>query len=332
MTEVMPSRKGGLGQALRVIGQLALTALVTLAILRAFGFRRINEIPLTLDWAQISLLRLGVATLVLFASFALAARFWGWMTQEFGAADPGVRGSFRIVLAANLGRYLPGKVWQLAGLALLARRRGIPAATGTAASLVVQGFTLGATLLWSLPLLFPHPMASAGSSGGATVLEGNGGWFALGLLVFLLGLASIPGVTRWGVRVLFRLSQKDPAEAPIPSSGFGPRWIAWNVLLWGGYGFAFVLFIQGLGFHVPLLFIISAFSGAYLLGYLAFFAPAGIGVREGVLAGLLVPWVGEGALAVALLARLWMTAVEVIPAAYFLWAELRFTPVSSSES
>jgi uncharacterized membrane protein YbhN (UPF0104 family) len=48
------------------------------------------------------------------------------------------------------------------------------------------------------------------------------------------------------------------------------------------------------------------------------FAPAGVGVREGALIALLTPYMGAAAAGVlAVVARIWTTAVELVPAGVF---------------
>ena len=67
----------------------------------------------------------------------------------------------------------------------------------------------------------------------------------------------------------------------------------------------------------------SAFAGAYVLGYIAVLAPAGLGIREVSLAVLLSPIMSaEEALVLALLARAWTTFVEVIPGLPLLITQL----------
>ncbi|MGI8548428.1 MAG: UPF0104 family protein, partial [Gemmatimonadaceae bacterium] len=61
---------------------------------------------------------------------------------------------------------------------------------------------------------------------------------------------------------------------------------------------------------------IAAYTAAYILGFVALFAPAGLGVRE---AGMIevLPLLGltshSDAFLVAVTSRLWLTALEVIP-------------------
>jgi hypothetical protein len=78
--------------------------------------------------------------------------------------------------------------------------------------------------------------------------------------------------------------------------------------------------------------IASAFAASYVLGYLMIFAPAGLGPREGFLIALLTPYFGVGPSGVvAVIARLWTTAVELVPAGLF-WAGWvsRTDPASSA--
>ena len=91
-----------------------------------------------------------------------------------------------------------------------------------------------------------------------------------------------------------------------------------NIIAWLLYGAAFQLFVFGLlgslaGGYAEYL---AAYTISYLLGYLALFAPAGLGVREGMMVTVLT-YAGlasapEAAL-VALTSRVWLTLLEVVP-------------------
>jgi glycosyltransferase 2 family protein len=315
----------------RVTLQLGLTVGITLLLVDRLGVSARDVLSLDRGLPDPRGVPLTVSVPLLLGAFFLAARFWGLMVAELGGPDPGGGGSFRIVMVANLGRYLPGKLWPLAGLALLSRREGIPASTGTTAGLLVQGFSLAGAAVVALPVLWMGmgqgvgPPGAEGAPGGLPAsLPGAGvaGLVAVGVLLLLVLLASIPAVTGTSLRILFRLARRDPAEAPRPGASFGPRWLVLNVLLWAGYGLAFALFLYGLGFDVPIQVSVPAFTTAYLLGYVALFAPAGIGIREGVLIALLQPSLGGAAAAVAVLARVWMTVVELIPAGILAAREL----------
>jgi uncharacterized membrane protein YbhN (UPF0104 family) len=315
---------------------LVLTVGLVVVAYRALGGRLEDVLELDRGFADPQTGPLALASALLLIAYGLAARMWGWMLRDVGGTDPGTRASIQLLLAANLGRYVPGKIWQLAGLAVLARRRGLPAVAAAGSSLLVQGFTLVATLVWALPIL-PFGIGDAlrgvtdvpGAAGGGAAGAGAAGGATsalvplMGVLVGGLILASLPPVTHRGIRLLYRLGRQPVAEAPTPGWSFGTRWLGKNLVLWGIYGLAFALFVHGLGFAVAILPTMAAFAASYLLGNLVVAAPAGLGVREVALASLLLPALGAAAMPVAILARLWMTVLEVVPAVVFAWLELR---------
>jgi len=290
-------------------GQLLVTAAVTWFILSRIGVTWDEAFAPGLELPPAAPLWLSAATILLLAGFLLSARLWGRMVGELGARDPGAVGSWRIFLSANLGRYLPGKIWQFAGLAVISRRTGIPATAATTAGVLGQVFALAAAAVVAVPVL---------ARGGAT-LTGNlvlPGAAILALLLF----AGVPGLLRTILSGVFRLARLPSIHLPPIDAWFGPRWIALHLLPWVLYGGAFVLFVRGLGFDGGILEFAPPFAAAYLLGYLAIFAPAGLGVREGFLIAFLPPSAASGGVAIAVLARLWMTAVEVVPAgALAIW-------------
>jgi len=308
----------GWGRALRWTLQLVLTVLVTWIIISQVGVT-LDE-ALTLDRALPAVQWWMVATsaLLLLACFGITARLWGRMVAELGAPDPGWIGANRIVLSANLGRYLPGKVWQVAGLAVLSRREGIPVSLGVSAGVLGQAFHLvGAAVVGA---------AALGALDGMAL----GVWVGFGALAVFVVATALPSLLRGAFRLIFRVARLDPASAPAPDPLFGPRWVVLHTLVWCGYGVAFAVLVRGLGLDGGTFALAASFSAAYLLGYLAIFAPAGIGVREGVLIALLRPSLGAAAVGVAVLARVWMTLVELLPAGLFaLWAIFKRTPVDS---
>jgi uncharacterized membrane protein YbhN (UPF0104 family) len=94
-----------------------------------------------------------------------------------------------------------------------------------------------------------------------------------------------------------------------------------NVVAWVGYGVALWLLARGLlpGAGLDLLPAIAVFTASYLAGFLALFAPGGIGVREGVFILMLQGPIGIGAAtALAIASRLLLTITELGAAVPFL--------------
>ncbi|MCP4631490.1 MAG: hypothetical protein GY855_01080, partial [candidate division Zixibacteria bacterium] len=87
------------------------------------------------------------------------------------------------------------------------------------------------------------------------------------------------------------------------------------LISWVVYGIAFYIFINGI-IELPLssLFILMViFACAYVIGFVSFFVPGGLGVREGIMSASLVTLIPSSiAIIVALLSRVWMSGAEII--------------------
>ena len=305
----------------RRILQLAATVLVTWFILRSVGVSVAEVRALEPQWWRPRVGPLFGASALLAAAYGLSAVLWVWMARELGAQDLALSGGVGAYLVANLGRYVPGKVWQILGLAYLAGREGVDPPVATSAAILGQAFSLaGACLVGSLALL-----------NGPAELRGFAPWVmgALGLGV-LLTLSR--GLMARGLGMWSRLLKKGAAPVP-PNRTFGVRWAAAYAVNWLVYGAAFVLFVRAFE-GAPsgeFLALASGFVAAYLLGYMALFAPAGIGIREGALVALLSPVLGVGAVAVAVWSRLWLTVVEVLSALGFGTSTLKHAVAAGRE-
>jgi uncharacterized membrane protein YbhN (UPF0104 family) len=212
-------------------------------------------------------------------------------------------------MVANLGRYVPGKVWQIAGLAYLAKREGVQASVATGAAIIGQGIAILAATLVGMGTLL-----------GADQFWEEIGWIesiaGIGVALSIISVVVIPPLFRRVVRFWFRLTRTDPPDDGLGSGNAGLRWLALYVVNWGIYATAFWLLYLSFGEWRTFLQVGPAFAAAYVVGYIAVFAPAGAGVREGVLVVLLQPIMArEAAVVLAVIARLWTTAVELIPAA-----------------
>jgi glycosyltransferase 2 family protein len=285
------------------LGQLLLTAVVTLFILERVGVGLDSLRSMDPGSWRPEPLALAAASLVLAGGYLVSALLWGRMVQELGGPRLGVLAAARIYLVSNLGRYVPGKVWALAGMTLLARREGVAAPVAAGAAILGQGVALaGACVVGALAFL---------------EAEGRVRWVGLALLagVTLALLASaIPPLFGRLVGFAYRLARQIPPTALEADRSFGIRWVALYALNWALYAASFWGLARSLRIDVSLMEAAPAFAAAYVLGFVAVFAPAGIGIREGFLVAFLQPVAGPGALVLAVVSRIWTTAVEVVPA------------------
>ena len=306
MAQSEPRRKGRRLSLLAL--QLLLTAVVTWFILRRVGLS--TDDLAALDWSawrpRWTLFLLSCA--VLLVGYVASAAIWRGMVRDLGGPRLPLGVASETYLVANLGRYLPGKVWQIAGLGALALRQGVAVAVSTAAAVLGQVLALGGAALVGANALWA----------GEAVL---GGWglAALALLAAMAAVALIPALQHRAVRVWYKLTRH--TEPPVQvSAATTLKWLALYTANWVIYAGSFLALVRSFGLPGPSLLIASAFAAAYVLAYVVLFAPAGIGVREGLLVLFLSPVMGAApAGAISVIARVWMTAVELIPAAA-LWA------------
>ncbi len=295
-------REGRLKRSLVLAGQLALSALVTWFIVDRVGLS-FAELG-TVDWTP-DLLLVSASCLLLLLGYFVSAALWGRIVVDLGGPALRSTDAVRMFMVANLGRYLPGKVWQIAGLAVMARGRGVPAGTATAAAVLGQGMALVAATLVGLGALVggPPEIRSWGLPGAAVV-------------VAITALGLVPPVFGRATALWFRLAKQE--APPALGSVHAVRWLALYFANWALYAFSFWLLAASFGYRGDVVPVGSAFAAAYVLGYIMIFAPAGVGVREGFLVAFLTPFFGAGAsAALALIARLWTTVVELVPAAGF---------------
>jgi glycosyltransferase 2 family protein len=123
------------------------------------------------------------------------------------------------------------------------------------------------------------------------------------------------------LRRLLRLVAPDTAARDTPRAAGIVFGIGANLVAWVGYGLAFWLLARGLlpsaGLDPALG--IAVFTASYLAGFLALFAPGGIGVREGLFILMLQGPLGiAAATALALASRVLLTITELGAAVPFL--------------
>ena len=247
-----------------------------------------------------------LASALLLVAYFMSATLWGRIVGELGGPRLPARDAVRIFMIANLGRYLPGKLWQIAGLAALAKAKGVAPATSAGAAVLGQGVAVVGAAAVGVGALLGGPAAYRP-------------WGIVGLVgvAIIAGLLAAPRVSAAVVRTWFRLVRSDARPALEGAHTF--RWLLLYTLNWALYAVAFWVLSLSLGFgrDAPGA-VASAFAAAYVLGYAMVFAPAGLGPREGFLIVFLTPHLGAASSGVvAIVARVWTTLVEVVPAAIF---------------
>jgi hypothetical protein len=238
---------------------------------------------------------------------------WRALSADLGAAVPLV-GSMRIFFVGQLGKYVPGKVWPVVAQMRLGRRYEVPGRISAAAAAIVTLLTFGVGLLVTavtLPLL------------GGDALRRY--WWALLVLPVAVVLLLPPVLNRLLERIL-RLLRREPMPRPLTLAGTG-RAVGWAVVMWLLYGAHLLVLLTGAGEPLTAELVVrstGAFAASWAIGFLLAFAPAGLGVREIGLVGLLGATVAQPlAVAATLISRLMLTLADLVWPAVALLAERR---------
>lgn len=199
---------------------------------------------------------------------------------------------------AQLGKYVPGAVWQAAGQIGFARGPDV-------------SLSLRSSRFFTAALVM---VASGGAVGSLAALTCTDcpGWFRLAALGGLGPLVLLHG--RVLGFVVERLDRAGRATAHlVPPARERRRCLLWSVSSVLANAGAFAVLTDAMGGGAPLVRTATAFALAWTVGYVALPFPSGIGIREAVLILAAPVGLGPGAVVAASLAhRLVSLAAEVV--------------------
>jgi len=202
----------------------------------------------------------------------------------------------RLYNLSQLGKYLPGSIWQFVGRAAAYRNLGGEYGQIRDSLLVETAWIIAGAMAIALLLCGPSIVVLVHGS-----LSPGMRWW---LLAFIALVAATAVVLAFAKRALFlRL-----LRISIPT----PRVLLVQAGIWLLLGLSFWVLVRACDMPAELPFSVGLFAAAYAVGFLVPFAPAGLGVRDGILVVGLLPYATAGeALAVTVVARLVYLIVEL---------------------
>jgi hypothetical protein len=241
--------------ALLAVAAVLLAARAIASQWRAF---RDSGAHLSPRWSLIAL-----SSVLVLVAYAVLVETWRRTVRAWDAELPWGEAA-RIWFISNLGRYLPGKVWQIGAMGVMAQEQGVSVVAATGSALVINLVNLLAGVGVVLVT-------------GAEFFEARNAALAFGALLLagiVLAPRLVPFIGRLAGKVIGR-----PLDVPtLPDRAV---WLAAS----GGrrllYGVAFQCFVAGSrqarGVRQPYI----AFTGSYLAGYIALFAPGASACGKG---------------------------------------------------
>lgn len=296
-----------LGRLAAVLRSPALAAGFLVAASVAIGWAAWRE-QAALGAALGALAARPVAAALAFAGYLafvlLLAGLWRSLLLRLGGGPLTPRAALAVQAAAWSARYLPGK----AGLAVA--KVLLPGGDRVAAGWAVAYEQL---LFLGAGAAVVAACASGALALRSAVLPGAAPFAVLAVLgVALLAVArAAPRLDRWVAARVGGEPRAHPDALELAGRLLG--FAAAHLVV--GSGFVALLHALGHGATVGALLAIGALTAAHLGGIVAVFAPAGLGVRELLLAAVLAPTLGVAeATAVALVTRAWATLGDLVVA------------------
>lgn len=290
-------------RVVQVVGAVVLVALAVRSLARNWNDLQTQSIQWKIDplWIVVSLA-------ITWGAYAGLIEAWRRVVESL-RQRLGYWDAARITMVSNLGKYVPGKVWAIAGAAYLAQQVGVTKTAAVASAIVLQALALASGVIL-VALLAPglHGVPVGYVIGGAAL-----GVAAVGGVVVLCSRRALDAIQR-------RLPPSIPRLEPI-APGVMLAALGVNAAAWCAYGLAFVALTRGVlpEVSLPWTLATSVFTTSYLIGLLVAFAPGGLGVRESMFVLLLGGPLGvklAGALALA--TRVTLTIAELGAAVPFL--------------
>lgn len=303
---------------LRRVSGVAITAALFYYILR----------PVVLNWSHIEpfVNRIRpvnfVAAVGLFAVFLFVFRVTSWWTILRGLGHPvPLAPTTRIWSTSELARYLPGVIWQVIGRMYLVKPYGVPGAVCSTSQvlelivfLLANVFVAVACLLW-FGVKHVHDSARV--------------WLIVSMcLLPALLLLLHPSVFYRIMNKVIAAFKRPPVATRVPGLTLMGL-LAWNILGLGVMSLAIWLIVSG-PLELPITkwwVVAGAYCLAWCAGFIAVWAPGGLGVREVVFMTVVVIILPEGirqtmdpaglkgfANLLAVVLRIWATAGELVVA------------------
>ena len=232
-------------------------------------------------------------------SFLLVASVWSLVIGRLAGFSNYID-NLQIYCYSGLTKYIPGTFWYVLGRAYFYEKKGVPKPLTALGSLWELALAVFSGLLVYLPLTICSRRTHADPTNY--------------LLLLLVPLGFVVLYPRGLRTVLKRILRRGVADIGLIRSRDAFAWIALYACAWLLGGLAFYLLVNMI-FSVPLAHLPAVASFLVIsgvIGHLAFFIPAGLGIREVSLSVLLSSYVPFGiAVVIALVFRLWMTLSDV---------------------
>jgi glycosyltransferase 2 family protein len=263
---------------------------------------------IALNWTQLKTYPWQFRVLPLTASILIqigAAFLWAtvWRQMAVRSGSPiGWKQGVGVHLLSNLAKYIPGSIWSYVSRGYLGREHGLTAMSVGVSAVWEIGIAIVASLLLVLTVM-PTYQRILPRQTFVVILAGA----TVSLLLLMP-----PVFSRWMGWLRRRMPKAEPLDFRWRDLGFYLLAALTTHVLVGTAFFLFVVSFVQVEAQYWWSFVVG-WSFAATAGLVAVFAPYGLGVKEGLLALFLQPFMPPGTAALlALASRLWVVGVEIL--------------------
>jgi glycosyltransferase 2 family protein len=251
---------------------------------------------------------LPLAMLPYFAAYSIMALAWHLLLRAMGI-DVAARRSVGIYFTTQIAKYLPGNVGQHVGRVYLASANGMPAMRVGMSMIVEIALVVGAAVVLALPLA-PQILAR--------LQDSRFPWLPVALAIAACGAIAVYALRRH--RHVASLMEHARASWRHANTAGGRRFLLGasalellGMTLAGASLAVLAVSSEATITTSAIATSIAVFSAAWIVGFLAPGAPAGLGIREAILLAGLSPTFGAGtAVQIAILFRVLSVSADLV--------------------
>jgi uncharacterized membrane protein YbhN (UPF0104 family) len=282
-------------------------------VIGGLSVESLGQLPLK----QLSWWVLPAITVLHLAFLLLSAEIWRRVARALTGVWSGFGEAYLQVAAIVVGKYVPGKIWGFVARAGQMHRQQVPVHKSVLTGIVEQVLILVGAAIVAIGAgiaAFPEHTRTIGIAG-------------LALLVgAVIVTANVPAMTRWLMR------KRGYVDVAITGEKFD-----WAGVLRFAVGYAVLWLISGVIFAIiyfalfdvavsieRIAALILANTTGIVVGFFAFFAPGGLGVREAATTAVLAPFLPlREALLAAIVFRAWLVLFDGANAVILIAGESR---------
>ncbi|MGB7055561.1 MAG: lysylphosphatidylglycerol synthase domain-containing protein [bacterium] len=285
----------------RILRNILATAVIIIIFVFLLRNLILNWTKIPFEDLQVNVPLLGLSFCALVLHFVSYSKSWQKIMHALGAPINFAQ-SIWMIATTQIGKYLPGKVWYMIGRVYVGKKASIEGKS-LALSMVLETCLLHVTG----GIIFLITTVIAGSY--------NISWIIMSIILISVAIIILhPKILGPVVNFFLRILKKPEIKSTLAYHQI----IQISVYffgLWIGQVIGFYFLVRAI-YPIPPSYILnlaSAYTLAWISGSVAIFAPGGLGVREGVMTLLLSPILPMPlAIAISFIARVWITAFEVV--------------------